>query len=152
MLGAAPRATAFLLHDLARKGWLRRLERGKYLILPLEAGMSGRYTEHEFIIAASLVTPYYIGFWTALNHYGYTEQFSATTFVAIPTRKPPRADWRRNLSIHQSGNLKRLRYFLLFKGCVHFFFLLSIPFPSAFTDLMVSSTYSLKVISPFKLR
>lgn len=87
VLGTAPGATAFLLHDLVRKGWLRRLERGKYLILPLEAGMSGRYTEHEFIIAASLITPYYIGYWTALNHYGYTEQFSTTIFVATTRRK-----------------------------------------------------------------
>ena len=87
VLGTSPKATAFLLHDLANKGWLRRLERGKYLILPLEAGMSGHYTEHEFIIASGLVSPYYIGYWTALNHYGYTEQFAATIFVATPKRK-----------------------------------------------------------------
>jgi predicted transcriptional regulator of viral defense system len=89
LLGSTSNATAFLLHDLANKGWLRRLERGKYLILPLEAGMSGRYTEHEFIIASGLVSPYYIGYWTALNHYGYTEQLSATVFVATPKRKLP---------------------------------------------------------------
>ena len=39
-----------LLHDLTRNRWLFRLSRGKYLILPLEAGIKPEFTEHEFII------------------------------------------------------------------------------------------------------
>ncbi len=63
------------------------MERGKYIILPLEAGREGEWTEHEFIIASYLINPYYIGFRSALNYYGYTEQVSHTVFVASTRRK-----------------------------------------------------------------
>ena len=76
-----------LLHDLARKKWIMRLSKGKYFILPLEAGVEPKFTEHEFVIASHLVHPYYIGYWSALNYYGFTEQAPRTVFVATPKRK-----------------------------------------------------------------
>jgi len=76
-----------LLSTLARQRWLQRLEKGKYLILPFEAGREGEWTEHEFIIASYLIEPYYIGFRSALNYYGYTEQVSRTVFIASTRRK-----------------------------------------------------------------
>jgi len=76
-----------LLHDLTRNNWLFRLSRGKYLILPLEAGVKPEFTEHEFIIASNLITLSYISYWSALNYYGFTEQVSKTVFVATPKRK-----------------------------------------------------------------
>jgi len=76
-----------LLHTLVKRRWLQRVERGKYLILPFEAGREGEWTEHEFIIASYLIDPYYIGFRSALNYYGYTEQVSRTVFIASTHRK-----------------------------------------------------------------
>jgi predicted transcriptional regulator of viral defense system len=76
-----------LLSTLAKRRWLQRIEKGKYLILPFEAGREGEWTEHEFIIASHLIKPYYIGFRSALNHYGYTEQVSRTVFIASTHRK-----------------------------------------------------------------
>lgn len=76
-----------LLHDLTQNKWLFRLSRGKYLILPLEAGVKPEFTEHEFIIASQLIEPYYISYWSALNYYGFTEQVSKTVFVATTKRK-----------------------------------------------------------------
>src|SRR3989339_1818546 len=76
-----------LLHDLTRNKWLFRLSRGKYLILPLEAGVKPEFTEHEFIIASNLIKPYYISYWSALNYYGFTEQVSKTIFIAATKRK-----------------------------------------------------------------
>jgi len=76
-----------ILFTLVKRGWLQRIERGKYLILPFEAGREGEWTEHEFIIASYLIEPYYIGFRSALNYYGYTEQISRTVFIASPRRK-----------------------------------------------------------------
>ena len=73
--------------DLADKRWLERLESGKYLIIPLEAGEKGEFTEHEFIIASDLVEPYYIGFFSALNFHGFTEQVPYTVFVATTKQK-----------------------------------------------------------------
>ncbi len=76
-----------LLHDLTKNQWLFRLTKGKYLILPLEAGIRPKFTEHEFVIAANLITPYYISYWSALNYYGFTEQVPKTVFVATTKRK-----------------------------------------------------------------
>ena len=75
------------LFTLVKRRWLQRIERGKYLILPFEAGREGEWTEHEFVIASHLIEPYYIGFRSALNYYGYTEQISRTVFVASTRRK-----------------------------------------------------------------
>ena len=76
-----------LLSTLVKRRWLQRIEKGKYLLLPFEAGREGEWTEHEFIIASYLIKPYYIGFRSALNYYGYTEQISRTVFVASTRRK-----------------------------------------------------------------
>jgi predicted transcriptional regulator of viral defense system len=76
-----------LLSTLVKRGWLQRIEKGKYLILPFEAGREREWTEHEFIIASYLIQPYYIGFRSALNYYGYTEQISRTVFIASTRRK-----------------------------------------------------------------
>ena len=76
-----------LLHDLTKKNWLFRLTKGKYLILPLEAGAEPQFTEHEFIIASALLSPYYLSYWSALHYYGLTEQVSRTIFIATTKRK-----------------------------------------------------------------
>ena len=71
---------------LTEKGWLERIAHGTYLIRPLAAGESGVYTEHEFVIASALVEPMYIGYWSALNHHGLTEQLSRTVYIVTTTR------------------------------------------------------------------
>ncbi len=76
-----------LLSTLVKRGWLQRIEKGKYLILPFEAGREREWTEHEFIIGSYLIEPYYIGFRSALNYYGYTEQISRTVYIASTRRK-----------------------------------------------------------------
>jgi len=75
-----------IANRLVKKRWLIRLSRGKYLIVPLEAGVRSKYTEHEFVIASHLTDHYYIGYWSALNFHGYTEQIPFTVFVATTNR------------------------------------------------------------------
>jgi len=87
VLGEKKSSVTKLLHDLTRNRWLFRLSRGKYFILPLEAGVKPEFTEHEFIIASKLIEHYYISYWSALNYYGFTEQVSKTVFVATTKRK-----------------------------------------------------------------
>ena len=72
---------------LHSKGWLERIEAGKYLIIPLDAGEKSIYTEHEFVIASNLVSEYYIGFLSALNYHGMTEQTPFSVFVVTTKRK-----------------------------------------------------------------
>ena len=76
-----------LLYHLTRKRWLLRLEKGKYLILPLEAGMEGLYSAHEFVIAAHLVQPYAIAYASALSFHALSDLLSHTVFVATTRRK-----------------------------------------------------------------
>ena len=85
--GSSGQSLRELLSTLVKRGWLQRVEKGKYLILPFEAGREREWTEHEFIIASYLIEPYYIGFRSALNYYGYTEQISRTVFIASTRRK-----------------------------------------------------------------
>jgi len=75
-----------IANRLVKKKWIIPLGRGKYLIVPLSAGVEGKYTEHEFVIASKLVSPYYIGYWSALNYYGFTEQTPLTVFIATTKR------------------------------------------------------------------
>lgn len=72
--------------NLKKKGWLDRLQRGKYVIVPLEAGEKGIFTEHEFLIASELVSPYYIGFLSALNFHDLTDQTPISVFAATTKR------------------------------------------------------------------
>jgi predicted transcriptional regulator of viral defense system len=76
-----------LLYHLTRKRWLLRLEKGKYLILPLEAGMEGLYSIHEFVIAAHLVEPYAIAYASALSFHALSDLLPHTVFVATTRRK-----------------------------------------------------------------
>lgn len=76
-----------LLYRLTRKRWLLRLEKGKYLLLPLEAGTEGSYTVHEFVIAAHLVQPYSVAYASAFAYHGLFDLVPETVFVATTRRK-----------------------------------------------------------------
>ena len=76
-----------VLYHLTKKGWLLRLEKGKYLLLPLEAGMDGLYTVHEFVIAAHLVEPYAIAYASALSYHTLSDLIPHTVLVATTRRK-----------------------------------------------------------------
>jgi predicted transcriptional regulator of viral defense system len=75
---------------LTEKGWLDRLFPGTYLIIPLTAGEDAVYTAHEYLIAAHVAEPMYIGYYSALSHHGLTEQVPRTVYVVTPTRAQSR--------------------------------------------------------------
>lgn len=73
-----------LLFNLIKKNWILKIKNGVYMIVPLDAGELGAkaYTVHSFVLASYLVTPYYIGYWSALNYHGMTEQTPSSVYVA----------------------------------------------------------------------
>jgi len=75
-----------VLYRLQQKEAIERIEKGKYLIIPLGAE-KGKYTLHEFVIGSLLVKPYSIAYWSALNYYGLTEQIPTTIFIQTISRK-----------------------------------------------------------------
>jgi len=50
-----------VLYRLQQSGAIERIEKGKYLIIPLGAE-KGKYTLHEFVIGSLLVEPYSIAY------------------------------------------------------------------------------------------
>ncbi len=83
--------TKELMHSLIEKKWVLPLKRGLYVIVPLDVGVKGAdsFIVHNFVIACNLVRPYYIGFWSALNYHGLSDQIPSTTFIATTEAKKP---------------------------------------------------------------
>ncbi len=89
-LEVPPNTAREIASQLTEKGWLDRLFPGRYLIIPLAAGEEGLYTTHEYLIAAHVAEPMYIGYYSALSHRGLTEQVPRTVYVVTPTRAKSR--------------------------------------------------------------
>jgi len=82
------RAAAWqIVHRLSRKKRIARVEKGKYVLVPARAGVEGDWSESLFLIIPQLIDKYYVGFWTAMNYWGMTEQIPNAVFVATPKRK-----------------------------------------------------------------
>ncbi|WP_420633065.1 type IV toxin-antitoxin system AbiEi family antitoxin domain-containing protein [Candidatus Palauibacter sp.] len=84
------KATRDALARLIDKGWLERIEKGKYLIVPLEAGPDRTWTEDAYVIAGHLVSHAMVGYWSALNYWNLTEQVPRITYVQTTARKERR--------------------------------------------------------------
>ena len=75
------------LSRLQRGGWLKRIERGLYMLVPLDAGPNRNWSENALVIASYLLQPGAIGYWSALRYWNLTEQLPRTVFVQSPQRK-----------------------------------------------------------------
>ena len=67
---------------LTQKGRLIRIEKGKYILVPIKAP-NQQWMPNEFVVADLWMgaTPYYIGYFTMYNYWGFTEQIPRTIFV-----------------------------------------------------------------------
>lgn len=74
------------LSRMEKEGWIERIEKGKYILIPLGAKKGG-YTINEFVIGSQLVKPAVIAYWSALNYHGFTEQIPNTVFIQTTSRK-----------------------------------------------------------------
>ena len=83
----SPHNAKIAIHRLITKGWLASIEKGKYLIIPFEAGPSRKWTEDAAIIAAVLVQPAAIAYWSAIRHWNWTEQIPRIVYVQTTKRK-----------------------------------------------------------------
>lgn len=83
----SPHNARIAIHRLVRKGWLKQLEKGKYLIVPFEAGMQRQWSEDTYIIAHELVSPAAIAYWSAIRHWNWTEQIPRIVYVQTTKKK-----------------------------------------------------------------
>ena len=81
-----------LLAYLAARGWLVRVRRGLYAVVPLEAEDPSAWLADPWVVASRSFAPCYIGGWTALHHWELTEQLFRTVvvFTATPVRRSTR--------------------------------------------------------------
>lgn len=66
---------------LVGRGWIIRLVKGTYLIVPLEAGPESAWSEDSLLIGSRLATPAAVSYWSACNYWSWTEQVARTVFV-----------------------------------------------------------------------
>ncbi|MDW7733663.1 MAG: type IV toxin-antitoxin system AbiEi family antitoxin [Methanolobus sp.] len=76
-----------VVYRLKKKGRIEEIEKGKYLLIPARAGYEGSWSEIPYLIVPNIIDVYYIGFWTALNYWGMTEQVPNVVFVTTTQRK-----------------------------------------------------------------
>jgi predicted transcriptional regulator of viral defense system len=76
----------YLLARLKESGLIAEVENGKYLVLGFEPE---RVLANPLFIASHLVAPAYVSYWSALHHYGFTEQAPLTVFAATTKKKRP---------------------------------------------------------------
>jgi len=86
-LGRPPARTYRILSKLLSGGWVARLSKGTYLIVPLEAGPGAEWTEDAVVIAGHLASPSAVAYWSACHYWNWTEQVPRTVFVQTPQRK-----------------------------------------------------------------
>jgi predicted transcriptional regulator of viral defense system len=58
-------------------------------LILLEAGPEAQWAEHEYLIATTLVEPYYLAYATALSYYGYSERQPNPVWITTTRRKRP---------------------------------------------------------------
>ncbi len=82
-----PKKAANTLDKLKRKGRLVQIERGKYFIVPIKSP-NQLWSPNEYIAAKYWMgnVPYYVGYFSMYNYWGFTEQVPQTVFV-LNTRK-----------------------------------------------------------------
>ena len=107
---ASERQTRKAMSRLLKKGWVKRLARGLYLLVPLEAGIDGQWSDDPLLIGTQLVAEGAIGYWTALHYWQMTEQIPRTIFVQTKIQRKPSLEKISGLQ-YQFVSVKPDRFF-----------------------------------------
>jgi predicted transcriptional regulator of viral defense system len=89
MLGGSDGYAKFLAHRLVEKGWLERIKRGVFQLVPADRGTEGISDTNALAAGALLAAPYFYSFGTACTHHGFTEQVFTEAYVACRVAKRP---------------------------------------------------------------
>ncbi|MXX91954.1 MAG: hypothetical protein F4Y63_00675 [Chloroflexi bacterium] len=81
--------TRRLLAALADNGWLARVRRGWYIGVPIEASAPGQWREDPWVVASTLFSPGYIGGWSAVEHWGFSDQIFNVIYVVAGRKVAP---------------------------------------------------------------
>jgi predicted transcriptional regulator of viral defense system len=81
-----PETAAKKLARWAEDGWVRRVRRGLYIGVPVDAANPTAWSEDALVVATEVWSPCYFTGWTAANHWGLTEQVFRTTVLKTTER------------------------------------------------------------------
>jgi len=89
ILGTSEASAKNVLKRLKKKRRIIPLQKGTYLFAPLRSGREGLWSAHAFAAVPFLVktSGYYVGFVSAMNYWGMTEQIPYTVNVALRRQK-----------------------------------------------------------------
>ena len=100
-----------LLAYLAKRGWLLRLRRGLYSLVPLEVAHAAEWVEDPWVVASKMYgANSYIGGWSACEHWELTEQLFRETVVITSRQLRSGKDQVQGFSFR----VKRLKPDLIF--------------------------------------
>ncbi len=70
----------------AGQGWVRRVRRGLYIGVPVDATNPAAWSEDALLVASAVWTPCYFTGWTAAHYWALTEQVFRTTVLKTTER------------------------------------------------------------------
>jgi len=85
-LGVDAEAASKRLARWATHGWVRRVRRGLYIGVPVQATNPAAWSEDALLVAARVWSPCYFTGWTAARHWALTEQVFRTTVLKTTER------------------------------------------------------------------
>ncbi len=102
LLRASPAYSRFMAHRLVQKGWLQRLRRGVYRLVPADRGREGVGDTNPLIAGIFLKKPFFYSYGTACSHHGLTRQaFTEFAVACRERRRPAISQGIRYVFIHQ---------------------------------------------------
>ncbi len=85
-LGVDADTAAKKLSRWAKDGWVRRVRRGLYIGVPVDATNPSAWSEDALVVAAEVWSPCYFTGWTAAHHWALTEQVFRTMVLKTSQR------------------------------------------------------------------
>lgn len=70
----------------AEDGWVRRVRRGLYIGVPVDAANPAAWSDDALAVASAVWSPCYFTGWTAANHWALTDQVFRTTVLKTTSR------------------------------------------------------------------
>lgn len=114
LLGVSKNYAYKLASQLREKRWLFPISRGKFQLIPAEAGREEPVPEmNAAIFLGTIEGPYYVSYAFANNFYGFTSQIPSTIIVVKPAQE--KYSWKREKRFHNVTfryiDVKREKFF-----------------------------------------
>lgn len=87
-LGVREGHARFIAYRLVQKGWLERLRRGVFQLIPAERGREAVADTNPFLDVEIFRQPAFYSYGTACSHYGFTDQVFTEMYVATTKPRP----------------------------------------------------------------